>query len=136
MNSQRAKSMAHGAKWEEHKQTKDLQDPPSGRASPIIEDGFGETIPIHGTEAAAGMDMKKIKQEFGKDLVLTGNVDANEVLCQSDLEIVRKEVDRCLEEGMEGGGFVLSSAGSAHEGVHPEALVEMCRYQQVVGVYR
>ncbi len=91
---------------------------------------------IHGMEAAAGMDMKKIKQEFGKELVLMGNVDANEVLCQSNLEIVRREVDRCLKEGMEGGGFVLSSAGSAHEGVHPEALIEMCRYLQEAGVYR
>ena len=57
-------------------------------------------------------------------------------MCQPDLSLVRKEVDRCLKEGMEGGGFVFSIAGSAHEGIETEALIEMCRYAQVAGVYR
>lgn len=80
--------------------------------------------------------MGEIKKEFGKDLVLLGNVDGNHILCQSDLALVRKEVDRCLREGMEGGGFMLSIAGSAHEGIQLDVLVEMCRYNQEVGVYR
>ena len=91
---------------------------------------------IHGMEPGAGMNMGEIKKEFGKDLVLLGNVDGNEILCQSDLALVRKEVDRCLREAMEGGGFMLSIAGSAHEGIQMEALIEMCRYLQKVGVYR
>ena len=91
---------------------------------------------IHGMEPGAGMNMAEIKRNFGKDLVLIGNMDGNEIMCQSDLGIVRKEVDRCLKEGMEGGGFMLSIAGSAHEGVLPEALTEMCRYAQTGGVYR
>jgi hypothetical protein len=64
-----------------------------------------------------------------------GNVDGNEILCQSDLSLVQKEVDRCLKEGMKGGGFILSIAGSAHEGIKIEALMEMCRYAQIAGVY-
>jgi uroporphyrinogen decarboxylase len=90
---------------------------------------------LHGVEPEAGMDMGKIKKEFGKDLVLLGNMDGNQILCQSDLALVRKEVDRCLEEGMEGGGYILSIAGSAHEGIQIEALIEMCRYLHEVGVY-
>ena len=90
---------------------------------------------LHGMEPGAGMDMAEIKKEFGKDLVLMGNADGNEILCQPDLSLVRKEVDRCLKEGMKGGGFVLSIAGSAHEGIEIEALIEMCRYAQVAGVY-
>jgi uroporphyrinogen decarboxylase len=90
---------------------------------------------IHGLEEAAGMNMAEIKKEFGKDLVLLGNIDGNQILCQSDLELVRKEVDRCLREGRKGGGYMLSIAGSAHESVNLEALVEMCRYGQVAGVY-
>jgi uroporphyrinogen-III decarboxylase len=81
------------------------------------------------------MDMGEIKREFGKDLVLLGNMDGNQILCQPDLRLVRKEVDRCLKEGMEGGGYMLSIAGSAHEGVQLEALIEMCRYVKEAGVY-
>ena len=91
---------------------------------------------LHGIEPGAGMDMREIKKEFGRDLVLMGNVDGNEILCQQDLSLVRKEVDRCLKEGMEGGGFILSIAGSAHEGVETEALLEMCEYGRSAGVYR
>jgi hypothetical protein len=91
---------------------------------------------LHGVEPGAGMNMGEIKKEYGRDLVLLGNVDGNEILCQPDLSLVRKEVDRSLKEGMEGGGFILSIAGSAHEGIETEALVEMCRYAQVAGVYR
>ena len=36
---------------------------------------------IHGLEGAAGMDMGEIKREFGKDLVLMGNADGNQILC-------------------------------------------------------
>ena len=90
---------------------------------------------LHGIEPGAGMNMGEIKREFGKDLVLMGNVDGNEIMCQRDLSLVRKEIDRCLSEGMEGGGFILSIAGSAHEGVEIEALMEMCQYAQVAGVY-
>jgi len=90
---------------------------------------------IHGIEGAAGMNMGEIKREFGRDLVLIGNADGNQILCQPDLELVRKEVDRCLKEGMEGGGYMLSIAGSAHENIHPQALIEMCRHAQAAGVY-
>ena len=90
---------------------------------------------LHGMEEAAGMNMGEIKREFGKDLVLIGNADGNQILCQSDLRLVRKEVDRCLKEGMEGGGYMLSIAGSAHESIQIEALIEMCRYLQEVGIY-
>ena len=91
---------------------------------------------LHGIEPGAGMNMGEIKKEFGKDLVLMGNVDGNEILCQRDLSTVRKEVDRSLKEGMEGGGFILSIAGSAHEGVETEALLEMCEYARSAGIYR
>jgi len=90
---------------------------------------------LHGLEPEAGMDMGEIKKAFGKDLVLLGNADGNQILCQSDLELVRREVDRCLQEGKQGGGYIFSIAGSAHEGMQLEALIEMCRYLHQVGAY-
>ncbi len=57
-----------------------------------IEAGF---TGFHGLEPPAGFDLEKIRKEFGRDLVLIGNIDVN-VLFNNDLEAVRKEVDRCL----------------------------------------
>jgi len=46
-----------------------------------IEAGF---VGVHGLEPAANIDLSRVKREFGKDLVLIGNIDVN-VRCASDL---------------------------------------------------
>jgi len=96
-----------------------------------IEVGF---VGIHGLEPGAGMDLVKIKREFGQDLVLIGNVDVR-VLFGSDLEAVRREVDRCIEQGAPGGGYMIASCNSIFEGMNPAAVAEMFRYEGEVGFY-
>jgi uroporphyrinogen decarboxylase len=96
-----------------------------------IEAGF---VGFHGMEPGAGMDLAKIKQEYGQDLTLIGNVDLR-VLFISDLEAVHKEVDRCIEQGAPGGGYMIASCNSIYEGMNPTAVAEMFRYEGEVGFY-
>ena len=96
-----------------------------------IEAGF---VGIHPLEPAAGMDLGKVKREFGRDLVLIGNVDVT-VLCNSDLDAVREEVRRCIEQGAAGGGYMISSCSSIFEGMNPASVVEMFRYAGEIGLY-
>ena len=95
-----------------------------------IEAGF---VGIHGLDAVAGMDLLKIKREYGQALVLIGNVDVR-VLFGSDLEAVRREVDRCMAQGAPGGGYMIASCNSICEGMNPAAVAEMFRYEEEVGV--
>ena len=90
-----------------------------------VEAGF---VGIHGLDPMAGMDLVKIKQEYGKDLVVIGNVDVR-VLHGYDLHAVRAEVDRCVELGAPGGGYMIASCNSICEGMNPEAVKEMFRYE-------
>jgi uroporphyrinogen decarboxylase len=99
--------------------------------SMAIEAGFAG---FHGLDPGAGMDLAKIKREFGKDLVLIGNVDVR-VLCSSDLDAVRREVDRCIAQGAPGGGYMIASCNSIFEGMNPAAVAEMFRYEADVGFY-
>jgi uroporphyrinogen decarboxylase len=96
-----------------------------------IEAGF---VGFHGLEPAAGMDLTRIKQAFGQDLVLIGNVDVR-VLCGSDLEAVRREVDRCIVQGAPGGGYMIASCNSIFAGMNPAVVAEMFRYEGEVGFY-
>jgi len=96
-----------------------------------VEAGF---VGIHGVDPVAGMDLAKIKREFGQDLVLIGNVDVR-VLCGSDLEAVRGEVNRCIEQGAPGGGYMIASSNSIFEGMNPVAVAELFRYEAQVGFY-
>jgi uroporphyrinogen-III decarboxylase len=81
------------------------------------------------------MDLEKVKREFGRDLVLIGNVDVT-VLCDSDFGAVREEVSRCIEQGAAGGGYMISSCNSIFEGMNPASVVEMFRYAGEIGLYR
>lgn len=96
-----------------------------------IEAGFAG---IHGLEPMAGMDLARTKQEYGRDLVLVGNVDVR-VLCGANLAAVRGEVDRCLEQGAPGGGYMIASCNSIFEGMNPAAVAEMFRYEAEVRTY-
>ena len=97
-----------------------------------IEAGFAG---FHSLEPAAGMDLARIKREFGRDLVLVGNVDVR-VLCDGDLGAVRREVDRCIAQGAPGGGYMMASCNSIFAGMNPAAVAELFRYQGEVGFYR
>lgn len=96
-----------------------------------VEAGFAG---FHGLEPAAEMDLAAIKAQFGQDLALIGNVDV-QVLCSDDLVAVRREVDRCLAQGMPGGGYMLSSCNSIFAGMNAAAVAEMYRYAGAAGVY-
>ncbi len=84
---------------------------------------------VHSLEPLSGIDLRKVKQEYGKDLVLVGNLDVG-VLLDDDLQAVRREVDRCLEEGAPGGGYIMATCNSIFPGMNPVAVAAMFRYQQ------
>lgn len=91
-----------------------------------VEAGFAG---VHGLEPAVGMHLAAIRRAFGQDLILMGNVDVR-ALCGEDLGAVRREVDRCLEQGGADGGYMLSTCNSIFPGMNPAAVRELFRYQQ------
>lgn len=118
-----------------HRQIVDALDVPviwhsDGNIKPLlpmaIEAGF---VGVHGLESRAGMDLAAIKRDFGRELVLIGNVDVN-VLCADDLHAVRCEVDRALHAGTPGGGFMLATCNSIFDGMNPAAVREFFRYAE------
>ncbi len=90
---------------------------------------------LHAMEPVAGNDLGRIKDKYGDKLVLLGNVDCVNVLTTTDLDLVRKDVDRCMVQAKAGGGYMLASSNSLHASCTPEAVEEMYRYGAEVGVY-
>lgn len=91
-----------------------------------VEAGF---VGVHGLEPAAGMDLAKVKREFGRDLALIGNIDVN-ALCGSDMDAVRTEVERCMRQGAPGGGYMIATCNSIFGGMNPAAVAEMFRIEE------
>lgn len=90
---------------------------------------------LHAIEPVAGNDLGRIKKRYGDQLILIGNVDCVEILTQTDLELVRKEVDRCMRQAKKGGGYMIAESNSLHASCTLEAVKEMYRYALEVGKY-
>jgi len=88
-----------------------------------VEAGFAG---IHGLEPWS-MSLAAVKAEYGEKLALLGNADVR-LLCGSDLEPVRAEVRRCVEQGGS-SGYLFSSCNSIFSGMNPSAVREFFRYQ-------
>lgn len=89
---------------------------------------------VHGLDPISGIKLQEVKEVYGGELVLIGNIDVR-VLCETDLNAVRSEVDRCVSQGGPGGGYMIASCNSIFDGMNPDAVAEMFRYQREVGIY-
>jgi uroporphyrinogen-III decarboxylase len=79
--------------------------------------------------------MAGVKKDYGEKLILVGNVDCGEILCQADPQIVRAAVSRCMDQAKAGGRYMLSDSNAIHSGCHPDAVREMFRYAREIGKY-
>lgn len=71
----------------------------------IIEVGFAG---IHSLEPTEGVDMGRVKEQYGGQLVLAGNLDCTNVLARQDIPRVHRDVERCMEQGAPDGGYLFS----------------------------
>jgi len=98
----------------------------------IIEAGF---TGVHSLEPKANIDLADIKHLYGDKLILAGNLDTTEILCQPDLNLVREDVERCIKHGAPGGGYLFSSSNSLFEGHNVKAIREAYYYAKRIGKY-
>ena len=90
---------------------------------------------IHPIERKAGMNLREMKEKYGDELTLIGNVDATEVLPHGGVEDIKKQVLECLLTAAPGGGYILASDHSIHEGIPPENAVAMFKLARKYGKY-
>lgn len=97
----------------------------------LIEAGIDILNPIQ--HACPGMDMKALKQRYGRKIIFHGGVDNQQVLPFGSPDDVRREVIRCLEILGEGRqGYICCSCHNIQAGTPIEnvlALVETVKQQ-------
>jgi len=88
----------------------------------LIELGFDIINPVQ--VSARGMDTKRLKEEYGKDIVFWGGgVDTQRVLPFGKPEEVADEVKRRIDDLAPGGGFVFAAVHNIQALVPPENIV-------------
>ena len=113
----------------------------------IIDDIVGAGIDcLDPIEPIVGMDLGRVKELYGTQIALAGNVDCSYLLPRAGTEEVAEAVKETLAKGAADGGFILASSNSIHPSVKPEnykAMVEAGRRfgrypldEQMVAQYR
>jgi uroporphyrinogen decarboxylase len=107
-----------------------------GNIMPII-DMIVETGPdaLNPLEPQAGMDIGRIKHEYGDRVALVGNIDCGYLLSEAPAEEVRRVTRETIEVAAPGGGYCLSSSNSIHSSVKPENFMAMVETLRKFGDY-
>jgi len=93
--------------------------------------GVAELIPamieigldgLHAVEPSCrGMDLARLKAEFGERILFNGAIDSHHVLIDGTADVVRRETRRVLDIMKPGGGYV---AGASHDTILEETPLE------------
>jgi uroporphyrinogen decarboxylase len=84
---------------------------------------------------AAGMDLKKLKKEYGKDLVFHGSIDIQQTMPYGTPQDVRREVQQRMETGKPGGGFIICTAHNLQRDVPVENIAALLDAYHEFGFY-
>jgi len=100
----------------------------------LIDIGVDILNPVQIT--ADNMDSKKLKKEFGKDLVFWGGgIDTQNILPHGTKEEVEAEVRRRIDDFAPGGGYVFATVHNIQDDVPPENIVTMLETLERYGKY-
>jgi len=106
-----------------------------GNIYPILDDMIGAGIKgIHPIEPGA-MDLKDVKERYGREVCILGSVDCRYVLPFGLEEDVRRDVRKCIDAAAQDGGYVLASSNSIHANCRVENVYTMVDEARKYGKY-
>lgn len=82
---------------------------------------------IHPLQRTAGMDLGWTKENYGRRFCIIGNIDSSRTLPFGTPADVAEEVREAIDTAAPGGGYVLASDHSLHDGIPVENIREMFR---------
>ncbi len=101
----------------------------------LIDLGFDILNPVQ--VSAAGMDTRKLKQDFGRDITFWGGgVDTQHVLPFGTPQEVADEARRRIDDLAPGGGFVFAAVHNIQARVPPENIIALFDTALDYGRYR
>ena len=98
----------------------------------IVATGIDAIDPL---EPIAEMDIGKVKELYGNQIAVAGNVDCGELLSRATPEEVVEAVKETIAKASPGGGHILASSNSIHPAVKPENYQAMLETAKRYGQY-
>lgn len=95
--------------------------------------GQTKVTSVHPLQRTAGMDLKWFKETYGKRFAIVGNIDSSRTLPYGTPDEVANEVREAIDIAAPGGGYVLASDHSLHDGISIENIITMFRVGKEYG---
>jgi len=92
-------------------------------------DGYAEI------DASAGIDLGELKEKYGDQIILIGNVDCAKTLVYGTKEEIENEVKQCIGKAAKGGRYILTSSNSIHYNVPAKNFIYMIEAARKYGKY-
>jgi uroporphyrinogen decarboxylase len=107
-----------------------------GAIGPLLEMIVGSGIDcLDPIDPTAGMDIGRMKQQYGGRIALKGNVDCAQTLTFGTEQQVVEETKAVIRKAADGGGLILSSSNSIHSSVKPGNYLAMWNALRMYGRY-
>ncbi len=88
---------------------------------------------VHPLQRTAGMDLCQVKEKYGRRFCIIGNIDSSRTLPYGTPAEVAAEVREAIDIAAPGGGYILASDHSLHDGISVENIVELFRVGREYG---
>ncbi len=88
---------------------------------------------IHPLQRTAKMDLRAVKEKYGKRFCLIGNIDSTRTLPFGTTAEVAVEAKEAMDIAAPGGGYILASDHSLHDGIPVENIRELARVGTTYG---
>jgi uroporphyrinogen decarboxylase len=98
----------------------------------IVDSGIDCLDPI---DPIAGMNIEKLKRDYGHRIALKGNVDCAHTLTFGSERDVVEQTKTVIRKAAAGGGLILSSSNSIHSSVKPGNYLAMWNTVRMYGKY-
>jgi hypothetical protein len=98
----------------------------------LVDSGIDGYHPI---DPKAGMDLERVKQEYGAKITLIGNLDCVELLVHGSRAQIIQATIEAISKAAQGGGYILSSSNAIHSGVPTDSFLTMLEAAKRFGVY-
>ena len=105
-----------------------------GNINPILKGLASIVDGLHSLDPTAKVDIGEVKQQYGKTLVLIGNVAVDSLAKKSEKEVAG-ETEMCIKKASPGGGHILSSSNSWASGAKLKNCLTMVETGRKFGVY-
>lgn len=89
---------------------------------------------LEAMEVKAGMDLVKLKKQFGERIAFMGGMDVRTMVA-NDYKAIRAELEKKLPTAMENGGYILHSDHSIPQQVEYETYKCFLEYGLEMGIY-